>query len=89
LAEDDARVQEVVNLYLERLRFVRTTLTGNDLKALGLAPGPIYKRILGALLDARLEGRVRSKAEEEALLEELLTVQGLTEVVGKGARRTA
>jgi len=87
LAEDDSQVHQAVQLYLERLRFVRTALTGSDLKALGLAPGPIYKQILGALLDARLEERVHSRAEEEALLEDLLTVQGLAEITGRSEKR--
>ncbi len=82
LAEAAPQVQESVELYLHRLRFVRTALDGNDLRKLGLAPGPIYKRILGALLDARLDGEVRTRAEEEALLERLLTVEGLTGITG-------
>ncbi|MGC8874062.1 MAG: CBS domain-containing protein [Chloroflexia bacterium] len=78
VAEDLLEVQQALSLYLERLRFVRTALNGNDLRRLGLAPGPIYKRILGALLDARLDGEVRTRGEEEALLERLLTVEGLS-----------
>ncbi|RMD85861.1 MAG: CCA tRNA nucleotidyltransferase [Candidatus Dadabacteria bacterium] len=40
-------------------------LTGHDLKALGLEPGPLYGRILREVEDAQLEGRIRSR--EEAL----------------------
>lgn len=38
-------------------------LTGDDLKALGFAPGPLYKEILHAVEDAQLEGKVWSKAQ--------------------------
>jgi poly(A) polymerase len=36
-------------------------LTGEDLIALGLTPGPEFKRLLDAVREAQLEGRVRSK----------------------------
>jgi tRNA nucleotidyltransferase (CCA-adding enzyme) len=78
LVEDASEVQKALELYLQKLRSVRTALDGHDLRRLGLAPGPIYKRILGALLDARLDGEIRTRAEEEALLSRLLTVEGLS-----------
>jgi len=40
-------------------------LTGNDLIAAGYAPGPRFKEILGALEDAQLEGKLKTR--EEAL----------------------
>jgi len=38
-------------------------LTGDDLKDLGYPPGPRFKQILESVLDAQLEGRVRSHQE--------------------------
>lgn len=38
-------------------------LSGADLKSLGLAPGPGFKRILTEVEDAALEGRLSSRAE--------------------------
>ena len=40
-------------------------VTGDDLTAAGLQPGPVFKRVLDAVYDAQLEDRVRTK--EEAL----------------------
>jgi putative nucleotidyltransferase with HDIG domain len=40
-------------------------LTGNDLIAAGYEPGPDFKKMLAAVEDAQLEGRIRTK--EEAL----------------------
>ena len=40
-------------------------VTGDDLTAAGLKPGPLFKRVLDATYDAQLEGRVTTK--EEAL----------------------
>ena len=38
-------------------------ITGDDLTAAGLAPGPMFKQILDEVYDAQLEGRVSAKAE--------------------------
>ena len=46
---------------LKPLRF----LTGEDLIALGLTPGPIFSKVLTRVYDEQLEGEIRSK--EEAL----------------------
>ena len=50
--------------YAGSYRKVAPILTGADLKALGLKPGPAYKKTLARLLEARLDGAVRSKADE-------------------------
>ena len=39
---------------------------------MGLKPGPLFRQLLGALRDARLNGKVGTREEEEALLEKLL-----------------
>jgi poly(A) polymerase len=36
-------------------------ITGDDLKALGLTPGPLYKELLDAAREAQLEGRVATR----------------------------
>ncbi len=43
-------------------------LTGKDLKAMGLKPGPLYKKILDRLLDARLHGTIKTEADERKLV---------------------
>ncbi len=50
----------------------RPRVTGQDLRALGIAPGPDMGRLLDRLLTERLEGRLRSKDEEVALVRRLL-----------------
>ena len=42
-------------------------VSGDDLMALGLVPGPEFGRVLRAIEDAQLEGRVRSREEGLAL----------------------
>ena len=57
-----------LDLYLDQLRDASTALTGSDLLALGVAQGPLIGKLLDGLLDARLEGLVSSKDEEEAFV---------------------
>ncbi|MFM8552954.1 MAG: hypothetical protein ACKOCD_11715, partial [Nitrospiraceae bacterium] len=60
-------VKRLVVAFLAGGRRAKAALTGADLKALGLKPGPRYKQILDRLLDARLNGEVNTLDEERAL----------------------
>ncbi|MCB8985377.1 MAG: CBS domain-containing protein, partial [Ardenticatenaceae bacterium] len=57
--------------YYREGRLVETAVSGDDLRRLGLKPGPQFAVILDRLLAARLDGEVSSEAEERALLAEL------------------
>ena len=59
--------------YVQEWRHVRPRLTGHDLTRLGVLPGPQVGKLMEELRDARLEGRVRTKADEEALVKERLS----------------
>jgi tRNA nucleotidyltransferase (CCA-adding enzyme) len=72
-----ARTKEIVRLvsaYVTTQQHVRPSLNGADLKALGLTPGPIFKKILDRLLDARLDSEVKTKADERKLVKKLAKV---------------
>ncbi|MBO9541177.1 CBS domain-containing protein [bacterium] len=56
---------------LRHLRLQR--VDGDWLKARGLPPGPRYKEILGALLDARRSGELETPEAEEAFAHRLIT----------------
>jgi tRNA nucleotidyltransferase (CCA-adding enzyme) len=75
VATDHRRLQERLLCYQTEYRLVEPELTGDDLKAMGLKPGPLFGRLLGALRDARLDGEVSRREEEEALLERLLAAE--------------
>ncbi len=64
-------VKRQISAYLTTYQHVKPTLSGDDLKTLGLKPGPIYKKILDRLLDARLNGEVKTKADERKLVKKL------------------
>jgi tRNA nucleotidyltransferase (CCA-adding enzyme) len=48
------------------------SISGDDLKAYGLPPGPAYRQILQKLRTARLDGRISTDIDEQKLLEQLL-----------------
>lgn len=68
LATDSPVARRHIQTFLTRLRYIRPSLTGNDLKKMGIAPGPRMKEILQRLHQARLDGKVTSKKEEEELV---------------------
>ncbi len=68
LASDSPVVQQHIRLFLDKLRYVKSALTGNDLQRMGIDPGPQMKEILQRLLEARLDGKVTSKKGEEGLV---------------------
>ena len=68
LASDSDIARRHIRLFLDKLRYIKPALTGNDLKRMGIAAGPRIKEILGLLLDARLDGEVKSKRGEEGLV---------------------
>ena len=53
-----------ISLYFTNLRNVTTALTGRDLIKLGLKPGPIFKEVLQAVLDEKLNGKLKTPEEE-------------------------
>ena len=64
IASDSATVRNWLHLYLDRLRYAKTSLDGEALQQMGLSPGPRLGEMLGALLEARLDGRVKTREEE-------------------------
>ena len=56
--------RKAARLFLSRLSFRKTEINGNDLKKLGIPPGPVFKEILGRLLDLRVDGEIRSRKQE-------------------------
>lgn len=65
-------VKRCVSLYFTKLHGVRTQVTGDDLRELGVKPGPMYRELLDAILSARLNGVVSSREDELRLAKELI-----------------
>ena len=56
--------KKAISHYFTELRRVDIRIKGRDLKKIGLAPGPVYREILQAVLNARLDGRLKSRKDE-------------------------
>ncbi len=68
--QESARVQ--ASRYLHRWRYVKPSLDGHALLAMGAIPGPQLGQVLRRLKTAKLDGEVRSRRDEERLARELL-----------------
>jgi len=64
-------VKRQVSAYFTTYQRTKSLLTGADLKALGLKPGPQFRKILDRLRDARLDGDVVNEADERRLLKKM------------------
>jgi tRNA nucleotidyltransferase (CCA-adding enzyme) len=61
----DRKKQKVISRYLTELRNVKTILTGEDLKKMGIQPGPVYSKLFRELLEENLRGHLKSREDEE------------------------
>ena len=64
----DRKKQKVISRYLTELRNVKTILTGEDLKKMGIQPGPVYSKIFRELLEEKLRGHLKSREDEERVI---------------------
>ncbi len=62
--------QKSISQYLIELRKIKPILKGDDLKMIGIQPGPAYSRLLNELLDEKLRGRLKNKEDEERFVRE-------------------
>ncbi len=68
----------VITVVRERIRPIRRgrpLLTGHDLKAMGITPGPVFRRILDGLEEARVNAEVNSSEEAAAWVARFLSVR--------------
>lgn len=68
----DRKIQKVISHYLTELRNIKTILTGDDLKGMGIQPGPVYTKILRKLLEEKLRGIVKTREDEENFVRSLI-----------------
>jgi tRNA nucleotidyltransferase (CCA-adding enzyme) len=71
-AVQDEEIKSILTHYLSEWWHLQPKTTGNDLKKLGIPPGPKYTEILRRLRAAWLDGEVRTEEGERALLKRLL-----------------
>ena len=54
--------------YLTQLAGIKPSLTGLDLLSMGIPQGPVFKEIISVLRRSRLDGEVRTRKDEIALV---------------------
>jgi tRNA nucleotidyltransferase (CCA-adding enzyme) len=57
-------IKRQISNFFTRLKGAKISLTGRDLKHLGFKPGPLYRQILDALLEAKLNNKVNTREDE-------------------------
>jgi tRNA nucleotidyltransferase (CCA-adding enzyme) len=57
-------VKKAISHFFTDLRRTDIALKGRDLKKMQLKPGPIYRQVLAAVLDAKLDGKLKTKDDE-------------------------
>lgn len=68
---DDAK--KTISNFITHLKGCKTLLHGEDLKKMGVAEGPVYSQILNTLLEKRLDEKIKTKADEEKMVQEILS----------------
>jgi len=58
------KVKKLISFYCTQLRDITVSIKGKDLMEKGIPPGPIYKKIFEAVLDAKLNGHLKSPEDE-------------------------
>lgn len=69
---DSERLHARLALYEKTLAHVAPRLDGNDLKAMGVPPGPVYRVILDRIRDALLDKEIATPEDERALARRLV-----------------
>ncbi len=67
-------VKRQVSAFLTTYQHLKPILTGTDLKTMGMKPGPQFKKVLGRLLEARLNGEVTTESDERRLVNKLVGI---------------
>lgn len=70
--ENDEQKRQALSYYLTTIRNEKPDIDGNDLQKLGMKPGTGMRKILGAILDAKIDGKVKTREEQLNLARKLI-----------------
>ena len=71
IATETEESRAALCLYMEKLHGVKAIITGSDLLEMGVTQGPLLKKMLDAILDARLNGKASSREDEIAIVRKM------------------
>jgi tRNA nucleotidyltransferase (CCA-adding enzyme) len=58
------KIRRLISLYFTRLKGTKVETRGKDLLRMGLKSGPVFSEIFERLLEARLNDKIKTKADE-------------------------
>lgn len=64
----DKQKQKSISRYLIEIRKIKPILTGDDLKKIGIPPGPVYSVLFEKLLYEKLKGKMKTKEQETGFI---------------------
>jgi tRNA nucleotidyltransferase (CCA-adding enzyme) len=70
---EDPRAKDRLEKFISKWRYIKPHTTGDDLKSMGVEPGPRYAILLRRLRNAWLDGEVITKDEEIKLLKAIIS----------------
>jgi tRNA nucleotidyltransferase (CCA-adding enzyme) len=76
LITPDNSMRTLLHKFVTQWAAVMPSISGEDLRTMGLKPSPAYGRILSTLRAAWLDGEIQSPEAEQALLKDLLAEEG-------------
>jgi tRNA nucleotidyltransferase (CCA-adding enzyme) len=62
-----------ISLYHTQLRNVTVTIAGKDLLEMGLKPGPLFSKTIQAVLEAKLNGLIKTREDEVDYVKNLVS----------------
>jgi tRNA nucleotidyltransferase (CCA-adding enzyme) len=68
LATQSAVASQAIHLFLNQLKDIRVSLTGDDLIKMGIPPGPRIKEVLELLHQAKLNEKINTRNDEEEVV---------------------
>ena len=63
-------IRRNISQYLTGLRYIKVDISGNDLRKMGIDPGPVYTTILSKLMMAKIDGRADTRDQQLRLAEQ-------------------
>jgi tRNA nucleotidyltransferase (CCA-adding enzyme) len=72
MVSEDIKIKEIIEKYITHWKKVKPFTNGEELRKIGIPPGPTYKNILSRLRKAWLDGEILTVEHEHILLDEVL-----------------
>ena len=71
------RIQKNILDFFKAYHGVKLYIGGDDLRAMGLPPGPGYQKVLDKVLDAKLDGKLKCREDELAMARGLINKKAI------------